>query len=457
MTTTTTEGATRLVGRFIAETPSASVTTSDLATARSSLIDTALAFCVAAAAEPSSAFLGLNRDNEAGLRFCGVRLSAAPVNAALAFATTARSLELDDWAVYGAAGASLWGTLLCLAEVEGISDESQLYDAWCIGVRVGAALWTKGRYRQADRGFDGSDVFGSLACAAAGARLLKLDAAKASAAIAIAGSEMGGLVANLGTDVGVLHAGFAARNGFQAALLAKAGIYGAADALEARQGFGEAIFGPADGPLFGITTELETHVPLSEVVRFRRFPCAIEHQRVIATVQSLCASKSMSTTDVATVRVEGVPPTSEGTRTDVPTSAQEARRSLHYVLARLLKDGRITLSDFTQPAVVEEGITRALDRVQVDILQRWDARLLHDNPAEASIVTVTTNSGEEFRGDPTIVSLTLDSNRLFSKWETLIAEEGSHASEWSRRTLETWRSSLSDAKEFSILEAIRSA
>ena len=138
-------------------------------------------------------------------------------------------------------------------------------------MRVGAALWTKGRYRQADRGFDGSDVFGSLACAAAGARLLKLDAAKASAAIAIAGSEMGGLVANLGTDVGVLHAGFAARNGFQAALLAKAGIYGAADALEARQGFGEAIFGPADGPLFGITTELETHVPLSEVVRFRRF------------------------------------------------------------------------------------------------------------------------------------------------------------------------------------------
>lgn len=457
MTTVSTEGATRFVGRFIAETPSDRFSKDDLALAKRSLIDSAFAFSVSAAQDPSSPFLGLNRDENAGVELCGIRLSSAPVMASLAFGATARSLELDDWAVYGAAGASLWGTLLCLADVENISDESRLLDAWCIGVRVGVALWTKGRYRQGDRGFDGTDVFGSLACAAAGARLLKLDAAQASAAIAIAGSEMGGLVANLGTDVGVFHAGFAARNGFQAALLARGGIYGATDVLEARQGFGEAIFGPADGPLFGLGDVLDSATPLSDVVRLRRFPCAIEHQRVIETVQSLAASHSLSSAEIASIRVEGVPPTSEGTRSDVPTTSGEARRSLHYVLARLLMDGSITLADFTPAAAAGDGVAPSLARVEVDILQRWDARLLQDNPAEASAVSISTSAGDVLSSDPMEAAPSLDDNGLLVKWEALISEKGSQPSEWAQRTLDAWRSTAGGAQEFSILNAIQAA
>lgn len=456
MTTVSTEGATRLVGRFIAETPADSISSDDLATAKLSLIDTAFAFNEAATRSPASPFLGLNRDEETGVEFCGVRLSAAPVMAALSFGTTARALELDDWAPYGAAGASLWGALLTLAKVDGITDELRLLNAWCIGVRVGVALWTKGRYRQADRGFDGTDIFGSVACAAAGARLLQLDAAQSSAAVSIAGSEMGGLVANLGTDVGVFHAGFAARNGFQAASLARAGLYGAADALEARQGFGEAIFGPADGPLFGISDELESSTPLSEVVRLRRFPCAIEHQRVIATVQALAWSRSIPTTAIASVRVEGVPPTSEGTRSDVPETVEEARRSLHYVLACLLAEGSITLADFEPHAVTAKGVTDALSRVEVDILQRWDARLLRDNPAEASGVFITTAEGERLSSDPSEAAASLDASELFSKWDALINEKNSASSRWARRALDSWRAAHG-ASGFSILESIASA
>ncbi|MGA7835492.1 MAG: MmgE/PrpD family protein [Acidimicrobiales bacterium] len=451
-----TDGATRLVGRFIAETPSDSISSDDLATAKLSLIDTAFAFNEAATKAPFSPFLGLNRDEEAGVELCGVRLSAAPVMASLAFGATARSLELDDWAPYGAAGASLWGALLLLAKVDNIADESRLLDAWCVGVRIGVALWTKGRYRQADRGFDGTDIFGSIACAAAGARLLKLDAVQSSAAVAIAVSEMGGLVANLGTDVGIFHAGFAARNGFQAASLARAGIYGALDALEARQGFGEAIFGPADGPLFGLKDELEATARLSDVVRFRRFPCVIEQQRVIATVQALADSKSIPTTEIATVRVEGVPPTSESTRSDIPETSDEARRSLHYVLACLLHHGSITMADFEPSAVTAKGVTDALSRVEVDILQRWDARLLQDNPAEASRVFVTTAAGEELSGDPTTVAGSLDANELFSKWDALINHEGSTTSTWARQTLEAWRSSRDALGDFSVLATFTS-
>ena len=455
MTTVSTEGATRLVGRFIAETSGANITSEDLATARLSLIDTALSFAVGAHHDPTSPLLGLNRDQKTGVELCGVRLSEAPVMAALAFGTVARSLELDDWAPYGAAGAALWGTLLCLADVDGITDESRLFDAYCVGLRVGVALWTKGRYRQADRGFDGTDIFGSIACAAAGARLLKLDATQSSAAVAIAGSEMGGLVANLGTDVGVMHAGFAARNGFQAALLARAGIYGAADALEARQGFGEAIFGPADGPLFGIENLLVGAARVSDVVRFRRYPCDIEHQRVIEMVKSLAASEGISTTDINFVRVEGVPPTSEGTRSDVPASSGEARQSLHYVLSRLLMDRSISLSDFSSAALAGDGVVKALGRVEIDILQRWDARLLQDNPAEATAVFVTTSAGDVLSGDPTTAARTLSADELLAKWESLVNADNAEISDWARASLAAWRWSNDGGPEFAILQAIR--
>jgi 2-methylcitrate dehydratase PrpD len=266
---------------------------------------------------------------------------------------------------------------------------------------------------------------------------------------------MGGLVANLGTDVGVFHAGFAARNGFQAASLARAGIYGAADALEARQGFGEAIFGPADGPLFGITEELERLTPLSEVVRLRRFPCAIEHQRVIATVHALAWSKSIPNTAIASIRVEGVPPTSEGTRSDIPETSDEARRSLHYVLACLLADGAITLADFEPDAVTAKGVAGVLGRVEVDILQRWDARLLHDNPAEASGVIITTATGEELAGDPSEAAASLDASELFSKWEALINDKDSKSSTWARQALDAWRAAHG-ASGFAVLESIAS-
>lgn len=455
MTTTLTRGGTLFLGTYVAETSHDELLPDGETTARLSLIDTTLAFAVAAANNPSSPLLGLDRDDATGVELCGVRLSPVPVFAALAFGSVTRSSELDDWTTYGAAGASLWGALLNLAAVEGINDESRLFEAWSVGLRVGVALHRTGRYRQDDRGFDGTDIFGTLAATAAGARLLQLDAEECANALAISASEMGGLVSNLGTDVGIMHAGFAARNGFQAASLAKLGIFGARDAIEARQGFGEAIFGPADAALFGIGDELENFGPLADEVRFRRYSSAIEHQRVIETVKSLTKSRSLSPTDVASVRVEGIPPTSEAARFDVPETVDESRRSLRYVLACLIVDGEITPANFTDEALKNADVQKALGEVDVDIVPRWDKRLAEPVPAEASLVLLTTKSGESISGDPMLAAATLSEAELLEKWEVILGAKDS--SSWARRTLDAWRTSSETGSTFSILEAVRTA
>lgn len=445
-------GPTQQLGEFIAS--AAAANPDELALARLSLIDTAFAFASSASSTVASAFLRPERAgaDDTSIELCGIRLPDAAVTAALGFGSIAHALDLDDWTAYGAAGASLWGTLLCLADVRQITDEPRLLDAWCVGLRTGTALWATGRYRQADRGLDGTDVFGSMASAAAGARLLRLSAEQSAAAVAIAGSEMGGVVGNLGTDVEALHAGFAARNGFQAALLAQAGMYGSGNVLEARQGFGEACFGPADGPMRGLLEALQGDPPLESLLRLRRYPCAIDHQRVIAAIESLAAHRSMAVTDLHQIRVDGVPPTSEGTRYDVPHTGAEARRSLHYVLAYLLADGRITPGHFTEGALRNDWLPALLSRVEINILPRWDARLL-GSPAEAITVTASLPSGEVLTADPLEAPLTLSPSELFVKWEALT--EG--AENWAWRALEAWRSAEQAGTTFPILAAIRAS
>ncbi len=255
MSTVSTGGATRLVGRFIAETPGDFNSADDRAFAKRSLVDAAFAFSVSAAQDPTSPFLGLNRDDVNGVELCGVRLPATrgrPRHRA-----SPPRLDRSSWTTWAAVRrrerTAICGcSSLAWRRLTNITDESQLLDAWCFGVRVGVALWTAGRYRQADRGFDGTDVFGSMGLRCwpepDSSNLTRRSRYRRRRHRRLgdgrARREPWNCRRHLARRVR------RARDGFQAALLARAGIYGATDVLEARQGFGEAIFGPADGPLF---------------------------------------------------------------------------------------------------------------------------------------------------------------------------------------------------------------
>src|SRR5262249_59541337 len=91
----------------------------------------------------------------------------------------------------------------------------------------------------------------TAACAVFGAavsvaRLRGLSSAQLANAIGIAASSAGGLFAfvNGGADIKRLHAGHAAREGLQAALLAEQGIEGPPHVIEARDGFMQAFAFP---------------------------------------------------------------------------------------------------------------------------------------------------------------------------------------------------------------------
>jgi len=90
-----------------------------------------------------------------------------------------------------------------------------------------------------DRGFHATGTFGTFGATAAAARLLGLTTSQTAAAFGIAGSQAAGLQAfhSDGSSTMIFHAGRAAQNGIEAALLAQEGFTGPVTVFEDRHGF----------------------------------------------------------------------------------------------------------------------------------------------------------------------------------------------------------------------------
>src|SRR5262249_13629523 len=106
---------------------------------------------------------------------------------------------------------------------------------------AGYETWAELRARQGDplhtKGWHPTCIFGAVGAAAACAVLRKLDAERATTALAVAASEASGVSANFGTMMKPLQVGRAAQSGVIAARLAQAGFTAAADALEHANGY----------------------------------------------------------------------------------------------------------------------------------------------------------------------------------------------------------------------------
>jgi len=85
---------------------------------------------------------------------------------------------------------------------------------------------------------------GPLATALACGDMLGLEGERLAAAVGIACSRSGGLLANVGSMTKALHCGDAAANGVQAAQLAAEGFTADTDALGSPRGWGASLFGP---------------------------------------------------------------------------------------------------------------------------------------------------------------------------------------------------------------------
>jgi 2-methylcitrate dehydratase PrpD len=134
-------------------------------------------------------------------------------------------------------------------------------------------------------GFRSSPLYGTLAAAAAAARLMGLDERQTAAALANAASFSGGILQSFadGTDEWRYQVGIAARDGLAAAELARAGSVGAPNALEGKSGFIRS-YARATPDVAALAAKLGKEWAISRVT-FKPYPvCAFNQTPVTAAL-----------------------------------------------------------------------------------------------------------------------------------------------------------------------------
>jgi len=357
------------LARFVTETDCADIPQQTLTNSKMHMLD-ALGVAFAGADQPVAAIAldyckRLGASSEAAI--WGTKLRASVSTAAFANGLLAHALDFDDWDAFihvGHPTSMLLGAALPLAENIGASGQA-LLKAYAVGIEVICKLAANCPNVQ-DRGFHSTPVWGSFGAAVACASLLNLDSAKVKAALGIAASAAGGIHRQQGSMVKPFHAGNAARNGAEAALLASAGFTADPAILEAPRGFCDTFFGPGNCDYEKMIENIgKPYFLEAPGLGLKWHPCSAPQFLAADAALHLKREHNIRYDDVAKMEVS-IPPLRYARHyaPEVKTGLR-GKFAINYVVAMCVLDGKLELATFTDEKVNQPQVQEALSKVQV--------------------------------------------------------------------------------------------
>ncbi|NDL61747.1 MmgE/PrpD family protein [Acerihabitans arboris] len=285
--------------------------------------------------------------------------------AALINGTSAHAIDYDDNFGPGMSHASavLVPALLAAAD-ELNAGGGQLVDAYLIGLQAQAFIGAGVGPSHYTAGWHGTSTVGCIGTAAGVAWLMGLDQAGIARALSNAVSFASGTKGQFGTPIKPLHAGWAARNAIEAAVLAQRGMRGRIDILEAPQGFGE-MFGGAAPSGWDIPAILGTrpHVIESVGVMPKRHPCCGSTHMIIDALSDLRDTHDFTDADVVSADTLVGIANQRNLAYAVPENEMQARFSMHYCVDTWLRNGALSVLDFTPARVAQQTDPARLARI----------------------------------------------------------------------------------------------
>jgi 2-methylcitrate dehydratase PrpD len=289
-----------------------------------------------------------------------------PQEDALVDAAAATAHDYDDTHLRTVIHATppLAGALFSLARKRNVSGPDLLH-AFILGMetscRLGNAV-TPGHY---ERGWHITSTCGVFGAAAAAGKVLGLNKNQFVDAMGIAATQSSGLVEVLGSMARVLNAGFAARNGLAAALLAAEGFQGPARPLEGLRGFLNVFGGSNDA--HQITDRLGEHWEMTQVA-YKPYPCGV----VLHALVDGCLESRERIRNAEEIVVSLHPLAVERADRPEPRNAIEAKLSAHHAVAVAALRGRAGLAEFSDAAAADPALKAFRRRVRVQPDERLD-------------------------------------------------------------------------------------
>ena len=314
------------------------------------------------------------------------------LDAAYIAGTAGHGIELDDGYRQGSVhpGVATVPTVIGLGYQAGVSGRAAL-EAVVVGYETIVAIARACHPDLRQRGFHPTGTVGVFGAAAASARLLALPPEQVSHALGIAASSAAGLFAfiNGGADIKRLHAGHAAREGLQAALLAQNGIEGPPHVLEVRDGFTQAFAFGRNGKPRNI--ELPPLVPFCITDCYvKPYACCRHIQPAVEALIELMNDNKLAASDVRDVKVDTYSIAAEHAHTGWQDYAS-AQLSFPYIMALGMKHRGIKVEHFEDRTRLDPEMARLGGLVQVNASAEMERLYPANRPAR---VTITTDRGQ---------------------------------------------------------------
>lgn len=301
----------------------------------------------------------------------GSRAALPPPWAALVNGVLAHGIDLDDTHLGSVVHVSCSVAPACLAvaEARGVSGE-ELLTGLVLGletaIRVG--LVAPGAFHE--RGFHPTGLCGVFASALATGVLQRLDAARLTDALGLAGSMAAGSLEFLsdGTWAKRLHAGWAAHGGIVAAELAAAGFRGPRGVFDGRFGLYRSHLGDGSWDVEALTRDLGRRWEVLDIA-LKPYPCCHFNHAFIDCAAQLQERASFKTDEIARIEcfvpAAAMPVVCEPPQTKrAPQSDYDAKFSLPYALASQLLRGHVDIDDFNEAAIREAAVLELAARVE---------------------------------------------------------------------------------------------
>ncbi|HSB68040.1 MAG TPA: MmgE/PrpD family protein [Candidatus Methylomirabilis sp.] len=329
-----------------------------------------------------------------GSTVLGTRHRSAPELAAFANGVMARYADFNDMSVGRKAGhpSDNIPAVFAATEYAGTDMRSAIAGivlAYEVQDRVGDVCEPV-----IDGGWD-YVVYTSFAAAAGAGRAMGLSREQLANALALAVAPNGPMFQ---TRVGQLSmwkgcaAANAARNGVFAALLARRGLTGPAEAFEGACGFNK---------LYGVTVKLPAFgggaIPFTiEHSRFKAFPCDYEAQCCVTPAAELHKVLQGQLQDVEKIAIEtyehAVQCSADTRDKWNPATRETADHSLPYVVAVALSRGTVWVDDFVEERIRDPKIHALMQKIEVRAIEEFNRAWPEAYPFR---ITATMRSGQE--------------------------------------------------------------
>lgn len=340
------------------------------------------------------------------------------LDAALVNGTAAHALDYDDAAQKSHISTMVVPAILAQADVLGSSGRD-MATAYVAGYEVFAELIRREQDVMHNFSWHPTGAFGAVACAAAGAVLRRLDAAQSANALAIAGSHVGGIIANFGSDTKPLHAGRGAQGGLFAAAAAEQGFSGALDALEHPKGLLTAVSPRGRVDLESPSEAGRIWKITRDGLNIKKYPACFCGHRAMDGLLDLVGEHDLKPGQVSRITVRTSPRNKATLRYSRPQTGLQAKFSMEFAMAAALCARRVGLAEVSDAFVQQEAIQDAMQRVCVETQEADDPRRPGEAPLE--IVEVSTTDGRELRKEVAYArgnaAHPLRAGELFAKFE----------------------------------------